>query len=155
MERGTAELQIILLGDLIDRGPNSAGVVQRAADLAEATGAVRFLKGNHEEVFLQAAKGDVQATRFLFRFGGRETMFSYGLSEAELDQLDFEELTDWLLNHVPRAHVDFLDGFEDMVEIGDYAFRSEEHTSELQSLMRISYAVFCLKNNRSQRHKNN
>src|SRR3546814_6276858 len=25
------------------------------------------------------------------------------------------------------------------------AFRSEEHTSELQSLMRISYAVFCLK----------
>src|SRR3546814_2496539 len=28
---------------------------------------------------------------------------------------------------------------------GDPAFRSEEHTSELQSLMRISYAVFCLK----------
>src|SRR3546814_1546857 len=27
----------------------------------------------------------------------------------------------------------------------DHAFRSEEHTSELQSLMRISYAVFCLK----------
>ena len=26
------------------------------------------------------------------------------------------------------------------------AARSEEHTSELQSLMRISYAVFCLKN---------
>src|SRR3546814_3705076 len=31
-----------------------------------------------------------------------------------------------------------------MVEIG-YACRSEEHTSELQSLMRISYASFCLK----------
>src|SRR3546814_7674153 len=29
----------------------------------------------------------------------------------------------------------------------DYDFRSEEHTSELQSLMRISYAVFCLKKN--------
>src|SRR3546814_970976 len=29
--------------------------------------------------------------------------------------------------------------------IGEYAGRSEEHTSELQSLMRISYAVFCLK----------
>src|SRR3546814_1623862 len=28
---------------------------------------------------------------------------------------------------------------------GQYRFRSEEHTSELQSLMRISYAVFCLK----------
>src|SRR3546814_1258315 len=34
--------------------------------------------------------------------------------------------------------------------------RSEEHTSELQSLMRISYAVFCLKKkNKTQRHTNN
>src|SRR3546814_3537334 len=31
--------------------------------------------------------------------------------------------------------------------------RSEEHTSELQSLMRTSYAVFCLKNNKPNRHE--
>src|SRR3546814_4610675 len=31
--------------------------------------------------------------------------------------------------------------------------RSEEHTSELQSLMRISYAVFCLKNKNKQKHQ--
>src|SRR3546814_10857768 len=31
--------------------------------------------------------------------------------------------------------------------------RSEEHTSELQSLMRISYAVFCLKKKNSEQHK--
>src|SRR3546814_6876954 len=33
-----------------------------------------------------------------------------------------------------------------------YVLRSEEHTSELQSLMRISYAVFCLKKNTTQTH---
>src|SRR3546814_1921017 len=33
-------------------------------------------------------------------------------------------------------------------------FRSEEHTSELQSLMRISYAVFCLKKKNQQKKKN-
>src|SRR3546814_8761625 len=33
---------------------------------------------------------------------------------------------------------------------GDPAFRSEEHTSELQSLMRISYAVFCLKKKKTK-----
>src|SRR3546814_8608654 len=33
--------------------------------------------------------------------------------------------------------------------------RSEEHTSELQSLMRISYAVFCLKNKKKDKHKSN
>src|SRR3546814_4906071 len=40
------------------------------------------------------------------------------------------------------SNVDFADGDNASVEL-DY--RSEEHTSELQSLMRISYAVFCLK----------
>src|SRR3546814_4749456 len=33
-------------------------------------------------------------------------------------------------------------------------FRSEEHTSELQSLMRISYAVFCLKKKKQSHHRN-
>src|SRR3546814_8597609 len=37
---------------------------------------------------------------------------------------------------------------------GDSARRSEEHTSELQSLMRISYAVFCLKKNKKPTHQN-
>src|SRR3546814_1236835 len=43
-------------------------------------------------------------------------------------------------------------GFDRVVEaeVGD---RSEEHTSELQSLMRISYAVFCLKKKTSVTHK--
>src|SRR3546814_9369859 len=36
----------------------------------------------------------------------------------------------------------------------DYSHRSEEHTSELQSLMRISYAVFCLKKKKNNKTKN-
>src|SRR3546814_7231834 len=38
----------------------------------------------------------------------------------------------------------------DLVDIGIAGQRSEEHTSELQSLMRISYAVFCLKKKKKQ-----
>src|SRR3546814_5581476 len=42
----------------------------------------------------------------------------------------------------------------DKAEPGDHVVRSEEHTSELQSLMRISYAVFCLqKKNETSKHK--
>src|SRR3546814_9475790 len=37
--------------------------------------------------------------------------------------------------------------------VADDVFRSEEHTSELQSLMRISYAVFCLKKKKTKTHK--
>src|SRR3546814_4516732 len=46
------------------------------------------------------------------------------------------------LGQCRRGHVETPEGaFQHLVDIG----RSEEHTSELQSLMRISYAVFCLK----------
>src|SRR3546814_1635169 len=40
------------------------------------------------------------------------------------------------------------------VEDEHFDIRSEEHTSELQSLMRISYAVFCLKKNKTHKEKN-
>src|SRR3546814_9241388 len=43
-----------------------------------------------------------------------------------------------------------IDGFFREAEVMDA--RSEEHTSELQSLMRIAYAVFCLKNNTTTQH---
>src|SRR3546814_4222012 len=47
-------------------------------------------------------------------------------------------------NHVPYDSTNYS-------AIGRYlSFRSEEHTSELQSLMRISYAVFCLKKKKKE-----
>src|SRR3546814_8053771 len=45
-------------------------------------------------------------------------------------------------------------GLDPDAVVGGWVGRSEEHTSELQSLMRISYAVFCLtKKKRRQRHR--
>src|SRR3546814_6463759 len=53
---------------------------------------------------------------------------------------------DVLLAENPRLVVTRVTGFgQDGPYSGRLGFRSEEHTSELQSLMRISYAVFCLK----------
>src|SRR3546814_9574573 len=57
---------------------------------------------------------------------------------------------EWVLSAIPLGgYVKMLDEREGEVAAAElpYAFtrRSEEHTSELQSLMRISYAVFCLK----------
>src|SRR3546814_8491654 len=47
------------------------------------------------------------------------------------------------------------DGFGGLVRLRYISSRSEEHTSELQSLMRISYAVFCLKKNNQTQHNYN
>src|SRR3546814_10777262 len=49
-----------------------------------------------------------------------------------------------------KAHADQLAHFAAADEARSN--RSEEHTSELQSLMRISYAVFCLKKKKKQHH---
>jgi serine/threonine protein phosphatase 1 len=120
--RGPATTTLILLGDLVDRGPDSAGVVERARRLAEGDRQVRLLKGNHEEIFLDALAGDDKALRLFCRVGGRETSLSYGIDPAEYESLDHEALQQRLAERVPEDHRTFLDTLEDMVIIGDYAF---------------------------------
>src|SRR3546814_7819464 len=55
-----------------------------------------------------------------------------------------------------REEAAFPKGYlEDKNRFGQQKRRSEEHTSELQSLMRISYAVFCLKKKNTKNETNN
>jgi serine/threonine protein phosphatase 1 len=119
--REPARTELIFLGDLVDRGPDSVGVIERLLALARAR-RVRYLMGNHEEVFLRAVGGDLRALRFLVRIGGRETLLSYGVSEQEYRGLDFDELMVLLQEKVPLSHVAFLSAFENMIEVGDYLF---------------------------------
>src|SRR3546814_7133541 len=53
----------------------------------------------------------------------------------------------------PHDHGDLVTLLPHLLESGAVRRRSEEHTSELQSLMRISYAVFCLKKKNSATNK--
>src|SRR3546814_7651761 len=49
------------------------------------------------------------------------------------------------LGSIARIYAEIVTTWADFANAGATGLRSEEHTSELQSLMRISYAVFCLK----------
>jgi serine/threonine protein phosphatase 1 len=120
-ERGPARTELIFLGDLVDRGPDSVGVIERLMALSAAR-RVRYLMGNHEEVFLRAVDGDLRALRFLVRIGGRETLLSYGISDDEYRSLDFEGLMALLQQKIPPAHIAFLSAFESWIEVGDYLF---------------------------------
>ena len=116
------ETHYIFLGDLIDRGPDSRGVVDRLLDLSKTVANTRFLMGNHEQVFLRALEGDKRSLRFLGRIGGRETLNSYGISDEDYKSLGFEELVARAAEKVPAEHVAFLSSFENMIELGDYLF---------------------------------
>jgi len=120
--RGGEPAAIILLGDLIDRGPASAGVIDRLIALKAARPDTRLLLGNHEEVFLKAMDGDRQTLRLFTRIGGIETILSYGIDRAAYDAADYDELLAMMRERVPPAHIDFLNGFEDIIELGDYVF---------------------------------
>lgn len=120
--RPAAQTVLIFLGDLIDRGPDSAEVLGRLSALATTRPDTRFILGNHEEVFLQAIDGDPQAVRAFCRIGGRETILSYGVSPEDYEQLDYPGVSARIDALVPSEHIAFVRGFEDMVVFGDYAF---------------------------------
>jgi serine/threonine protein phosphatase 1 len=123
LTRGAADTHIIFLGDLMDRGPDSAGVIDTAIALRDAGRKVRFLMGNHEEVFVRACrKNDPKVTRFFLRIGGEATVLSYPITRAEYIALDMEQLSERFATLVPQEHIDFIESFEDQIIIGDYAF---------------------------------
>lgn len=120
--RGTARTGIVFLGDLVDRGPASAGVVERVRTLCAERPDTRCLAGNHEEIFLGACDGDTDILRLLLRVGGYETLLSYGLNVEEIDEATVPELAALMLKRIPPAHIAFLRGLDDYVVEGDYLF---------------------------------
>ncbi len=121
--RGAADTQIILLGDLVDRGPDSAGVIETAMALKLRRPNTSFLAGNHEEVFLAACRlRDTKTLRFFIRIGGEATIMSYPIARAEYLALDMAQLGARLASLIPEQHLAFLESFEDQIIIGDYAF---------------------------------
>jgi serine/threonine protein phosphatase 1 len=119
-EAGAAETTVILLGDLVDRGPDSAGVIARARDW-QGRRRVRILAGNHEEMFLKSFE-KLETLRHFLRFGGRETILSYGIDRGAYQKASVEEVQEMMERAVPAEDRRFIEDFEDMIAIGDYVF---------------------------------
>lgn len=114
------EAEVVLLGDLVDRGPDSAGVIELARKWTKMRN-VHILFGNHEEMFLNSFE-DADILRHFMRHGGRETLQSYGVERKAFTKLDLSQIQQLLHDVVPKKHRKFLRSFEDMVQIGDYLF---------------------------------
>jgi serine/threonine protein phosphatase 1 len=120
-DRGPADTTIVLLGDLVDRGPDSRGVVTSAMALAKHRKTI-ILTGNHEEILIHAWEGEKKAASLLHRVGGRETLLSYGVTEDEYDAADITEMTQLVAARLPVEHIAFMRNFIDQWRCGDYLF---------------------------------
>src|SRR5688500_16013976 len=113
---------LIFLGDLIDRGPESAGVVERLRNYRPSRAKPIFLAGNHEEVLLRMLAGEKNILPSWMKYGGVQCAHGYGLDSEALKRLDEEASSRLLKAKVPRAHREFLESFADTSRFGDYLF---------------------------------
>lgn len=121
-ERRPAKRIIVFLGDLIDRGPASAAVVERLRSYRPADAHVIFLAGNHEEVLLRILDGDEELVADWLRFGGAECLRSYGVDPGELRRMSPERAVETIRSAIPAAHAEFMRRFDDTFRAGDYLF---------------------------------
>lgn len=123
--RHPAETTIILLGDLIDRGPDSKGVLSLARQWQQehraAGQAFHILMGNHEEMLLDSLER-VEVLRHFVQHGGRETILSFGLDEETYTKATWEELHALMQQTIAPEWLDFIRSFEPSLHLGDYAF---------------------------------
>ncbi len=80
---------LVVLGDVIDRGPNSARVLEMLLQLS-ADANVVFVLGNHEEMMFQALETGVEDSMWIMH-GGQQTLTSYGggVENMPAEHLDF------------------------------------------------------------------
>src|SRR3546814_4875643 len=99
---------------------------------------LEILTDGASAIYGSDAVAGVVNVRLRGRFDGAETRLRVGTADGDYGEYQLGQIvgTGWATGH--------------LVVAGEYHRRSEEHTSELQSLMRISYAVFCLKKNNKQ-----
>ncbi|HEX8669500.1 MAG TPA: metallophosphoesterase family protein [Allosphingosinicella sp.] len=120
--RGPAKTYLIFLGDMVDRGPDSRGVIERLLNRPPTFARNIFLKGNHEEFFLGVLQGDDSIVQHWLAYGGTECCESYGLSSGWMLNASPTGIMERLIAQVPAEHVRFVHALADSFRFGDYLF---------------------------------
>lgn len=114
---------LVFVGDYIDRGPDSRGVVERLIGDPLQSFDTHFLKGNHEAILLDFLEEPWRLDHWLMN-GGDATMRSYGVDTERLARLGAppEVWRNAFAEALPEAHLRFFKGLRLSVTFGDYLF---------------------------------
>ena len=113
--RLTARDHLIVLGDVVDRGPDSCGVVEQLLRLDERY-RLTCLLGNHEQMLLEAIDGLMPRQQWL-GFGGSQTLDSYRDGAGT--------------NAIPTEHIEFIRNWGDYYENESHFFAHGNYRPDL------------------------
>lgn len=119
---------IVFLGDVIDRGPDSRGMVDWLLSEPPAGISRRCLLGNHEDMALRFLKRPREAAAWL-RFGGRETLASYGVRADEGDRP--EDVAAAFAAALPGPHRDWFSALPAGLAFGRYVLTHAGAAAEI------------------------
>jgi Calcineurin-like phosphoesterase len=122
-KRPASKKMLVFVGDYVDRGPDSRGVVETLLQDLPDNFDARFLKGNHEAMLLDFI-AEPDRLEHWRRNGGAATMESYGVDVAGLLAADASPLV-WhavFTAKLPEAHLAFYESLRLCVSAGDYFF---------------------------------
>lgn len=111
--RYPGEKVIVMLGDYVDRGPDSAATLDFLLEPLPGEFQRVCLCGNHDEM-MQAHVVNPQISEWL-NFGGMETLTSYGIDARAYRDAPIRQRKGLLRSHIPGIHVDFLANLPIMV----------------------------------------
>ncbi len=116
------QLQLLYLGDYIDRGDDSSRILDILLDQAIPGFEAIHLRGNHEQAMLDFLV-DPEAMAGWLTWGGRASLRSYGINPAPLpSKTELLSLRDRLERALPANHLDFLNATIPAYRNGDYYF---------------------------------
>jgi len=121
---GATRRVVVFLGDYIDRGPDSRGVLRLLAGLSTEQGVEwRFLKGNHEQAMLEFLEDPSAGARWC-EYGGDRALLSWGLRAPELAHRAeaWARVAADLRHKLTKNETAFLETLELSVSVGDYFF---------------------------------
>ena len=102
----TKDDAFVFLGDFVDRGPDSKGVIDSIIELSQEF-KVYSIAGNHEEMMLGAYAGGKEDINFWCKFGGKEALQSYGIEHPK---------------NLPYDHIEFIKNCSNYIESENHIF---------------------------------
>lgn len=112
---------IVVLGDVIDRGPDTARIIDHLVSPMPAGWQRLVLRGNHEDMMLKFLAAPEDHYRWL-DFGGHQTLLSYGLQPDSVCgfRLRANRVKQMVGAAIPKAHIAFLNQLPLSLEVGPF-----------------------------------